>query len=102
LSRSGCEQAGDRTHERQPGRDAERSAKPVAERSRSPVAAGTDEHGDGDRDPERAAELTQRGDVPNALPMCCGATWIMTELWVAGMAIEMSTPEITSGATICQ
>src|SRR5215472_178157 len=40
--------------------------------------------------------------VPDALPMCCGATWLSTELCAAGSAAENPRPVRISGTVSCQ
>ena len=40
--------------------------------------------------------------VPDALPLCCGATWVMTALCAAWIVIDIPSPVMTSGGTICQ
>src|SRR5919202_1417678 len=50
-------QPGERSGQRERGRDADRRAEPGAEGRRGRVVAGAGEHRDGDREPERGAEL---------------------------------------------
>jgi hypothetical protein len=41
-------------------------------------------------------------NVPEALPMNCGAREVIAELSAAGLAIAIPVPEMTSGAISCQ